>query len=173
MAYASASDVAALTKNLVGGTGDFTDSSSPNVTQVDFWLSTGSAIINTRLAGAGYSPIPESSEAYGMAAQINAVYAAWMAERSRTNARSNPGERTRSDLFKDDFKMLLEMLLDMDLSVVGVPILTGSSTRARPYAGGISVSDKETVRANTDRTTPRFGRDMNSDPLRPRNGDWS
>jgi len=168
MAYASASDVAALTVNLAGAGQDFTDSSTPTITQVERWLSTGSAIIDSRLAAKGYSPIPESSAAYDMAAQVNAVYGAWMAERSRTNARSNPGERTRSDLFKDDFKMLLEMLLDMDLSMVGVSLNTATGQRARPWAGGISVSDKETAQLDTDRVPSRFSRGMHTDPLRPR-----
>ncbi len=121
----------------------------------------------------GIAMTEATSPAYGLAQQINAIYGAWMAERSRTNARSQPGERTRADMFKDDFKFFLEQLFMNDLSLAGVPAATSSVSRARPWAGGISVCDKESAQSDSDRVKPRFGRDMHSDPLRPRSGDGS
>ncbi len=172
MAYTAASAVAALTKNLVGGK-NFTDSSCPTLTQVDDWLSTGCSLIEVELANHGYDAIPATSRAYGLAAQVNAVYAAWMAERSRNNARGAAGERTRADLFREDYERLLKTLINADLSRLGVPLLgsTDSATAATPYAGGIHADDKATVASDTNRVRPRFGRDMFRNPDAPRAGD--
>ena len=161
MPYCSASDVYSLTPGLVKPASIFDTSTCPTLGEVNVWLSTGSSVIDTRLAAAGYSPIPTSSVAYGMAQQANALYGAWFAERSRINARISADERTRADMFKRDFEALMDTLVEMDLSFAGVTQL-GSG----PYAGGISVSDKDSVTSNTDRVKPRFTRGMGRNPDR-------
>lgn len=169
MAYASASDVSALCRNLIGAGSGFDSGTCPTGSQVASWLSTGCAVINGQLAGNGYtSGIPTTSAAYEIAQQANALYAAWFAERSRQNAKTTADERTRADYFKRDFEALMKILLDMDLTRVG---LTQSGNL--PYAGGISVSDKDTVDSNTDRVEPRFVRGMyrNPDALEPTGND--
>ena len=165
MAYASTCDVAALTRTLLGPLTTFSESSSPTSDQVTNWLSSGCAIINTRLAAAGYAPIPTSSVAYDLARQINALFAAWMAERSKTLGTTQAGENTRADMFKKDYQALLDMMLDIDLANAGVSSLGGSS--AKPYAGGISLDDKSTDETNSDRVKPRFKRGMMRDPNSP------
>ena len=154
MPYASACDVAALTHNLLGNIPNFTTTTCPTLAQVNVWLTTGCAVINSRLASKGVSAIPTSSEAYGVAQQANALYAAWFAERSRISARVSKDERSRADMMKSDFDALMEVLLDLDLSRMGV---TQTSVA---YAGGISVSDKSTVQSDSDRVKPRFARGM-------------
>lgn len=156
MAYAAASDVSALTRNLIGGASEltFTVATCPTLAQVNVWLTTGCAVINSRLAGIGYDPIPSGTAPYEVAQQANACYAAWFAERSRQNARTSADERARADIFKEDFETLMEILLDMDLSQSGVV------QTSRAYAGGISVSDKDTVEEDPDRVQPRFVRGM-------------
>lgn len=173
MAYASGSAVAALTKNLNGGEPTYTDTSCPTRLEVEHWLSTGCSLIEVELANNGYDAIPSTSKAYGLASQVNAVYAAWMAERSRNNARGAAGERTRADLFREDYERLLKTLIHSDLSRLGVPELgtTDSATAAAPYAGGIHVDDKESVAADTNRVRPRFGRGMFGASDTPRSGD--
>lgn len=164
MAYASASDVAALTKNLAGGESTFTESSSPTLAQVETWLSTGCALINAKLLNQGYGALTTAQgAAYELAKTVNALYAGWLAERSRTNARSNPGENTRADMLKEDFEWHLEQLMGFDFGQFG---MSKSSRRARAYAGGISVADKDTVRDNTDRVAGKFSRGMTGDPER-------
>jgi len=162
MAYASASDVAAIVRNLLGPAQEFDDlSTSPTLSQVTGWLSSGCSVINTRIGAMGYSAVPSDSVAYDMAKQINALFAAWMAERTRTNARVAANERTRADMLKKDFESLLDMLVELDLGVLGVDSL---STHSGPYAGGISIGDKQTVEGDSDRVQPRFSRGQFANP---------
>ena len=161
MAYCSASDVYSLTPGLVKPASLFDTTTCPTLAEVTVWITTGCSIINTRLASEGYDAVPTTSAAYGMAQQANALYGAWFAERSRINARISADERTRADMFKRDFEALMDSLVELDLSRAGVPTIGGG-----PYAGGISVSDKDNVTSNTDRVKPRFTRGMGRNPDR-------
>lgn len=166
MAYASASDVSALTRDLIGSASGFDTGTCPTLTQVNAWLSTGCAVINATIGGYGYGAIPESSAAYGLAQQANALYAAWMAERSRSSARISTQERTRAEMFRSDYKMLMETLSDLNLGRMGV------TQTSQVVAGGISQSDKDRVAADSDRVPDRFSRGMfrNQDTLTPGTG---
>lgn len=166
-AYASASDVAALCRNLLGPEPNFSDATSPTQTQINSWISSGCAVINANLASRNYGAIPQSSPAWEMARDINALYAAWMAERSRTLTRITADERTRADMFKRDYKEQLDALMVLDMSALGVA-QTGAA-----YAGGISAADKATQESNTDRVTPRFVRGMGRDESIPGPGAYS
>lgn len=162
MAYCSASDVMALTPGLVKPASMFDTSTCPSLTEVNTWLASGSSVIDTQLASAGYSPIPATSPAFGMAQQANALFGAWFAERSLITARVSADERTRADMFKRDYESLMKILVDLDLGQAGVPLLqTG-----RAYAGGISISDKATVEDDGDRLATRFKRGMGRHPER-------
>lgn len=159
MAYCSASDVGILCQNLLGRADDFDSSTSPTLTAVSMWLSTGCAVINAQVKANGYStPIPISSDAYDVARQANALYGAWMAERSRLNTRTAADERTRADMFRKDFEAMMKILLSLDMSELDV------TQTSKIYAGGISVSDKDAIEADTDRVQPRFSRGMFSNP---------
>ena len=164
MAYASGTDVSSLCKNLVGSASSFDTSTSPNLTQVNLWLSSGCALINSVLGTRGYGAIPTTSAAYDFARDANALYAAWRAESSRINARVAPGERTRADKFKQDFNDALGELKAMDLSRLGVSV-----ANSQVYAGGISVADRDSVEADSDRVTSRFIRGMfrNKETIEP------
>ena len=159
MAYCAASDVAALVRNLIPGASDFTTSTCVTSAQVSAWMSTGCAVIEAELGGLGYSAIPATSQAYGIAQQANAIYAAWMAERRFTTQAIAPGERTRADRFKEDFEFLMDTLKSLPLSRLGV---TQTSVA---YAGGISQSDKQTVASDGDREPARFFREQFRNPL--------
>ena len=155
MAYASPSDVSALCRNLVGSASGFDTSTSPTLVQINRWLSSGCAMINAVLGSYGYEPIPTTSTAYDLASETNALYGAWLAERSRINARVTADERTRADMFKRDFEYHLDWLSSLDLSALGVTL---TSAGGRPYAGGISRTDKDTVESDSDRVVSRFSR---------------
>lgn len=159
MAYAAASDVAALVRNIIAPSASFTSSTCVTDTQVAAWLSTGCAVIEAQLGGRGYSAIPATSAAYGVAQQANAIYAAWMVERRFTTQTLQPGERTRADKFKEDFEGLMDTLMELPLSRLGV------SQTSVAYAGGISSSDKQTVAADGDRVGDRFWRGQFRNPL--------
>lgn len=162
MAYASASDVYAYTHALIAPATapGFTTTTCPTLAEVTVWLSSGCSVINARLGSLGYGAIPTTSAAYDLAVAANALYGAWMAERSRVNARVSADERTRADMFKRDFEFHLNQLVELDLSRMGVSRVSGV------YMGGISVSDKTSVENNTDRVAPRFKRGMNRNPER-------
>jgi hypothetical protein len=162
MAYASASDVAVLVRNIMGTSASFDSATCPTLTQVNTWLTTGCGVINTKIAQYGYGPIPTSSEAYGLAQQANAAYGAWWTERSRTLSTVRAEERTRADMFKKDFFDLLDLLCEIDLGSVGVA--KSSGVKPRVHAGGISVDGKDTLEQDTDRVTPRFKRGMFGNP---------
>lgn len=157
MAYASASDVSALTPTFLSGSSasTFTSNTCPTLTQINGWLSNGSAIIDTKLASKGYDPIASTSGAYEFAKQANALYAAWFAERTLESSRVSKMENTRASTFKQDFLDMLEMLISLDLSQMGV---TRGKKPPADYAGGIDKSDKEITESDTDRVLPRFGR---------------
>ena len=167
MAYASASDVSSICPHLIGSTAStFDTSTSPTANEVTAWLSSGSSIINAKLASKGYDAIGATSIAYEFARQANALYGAYMAERSRLSARVSKQENTRGDVFKSDFEDMLEMLTGMDLSRMGVGRSLAPPT---PYSGGTSKADKEEYEADTDRIAPRFARGMfeNSETQKP------
>src|SRR3990167_945054 len=154
MAYAVASDVSSLTRHLTSNSA-FTDDTNPASAQVAAWLSSGCAIIESRIGTRGYGAIPANSPAYGLATAANAFYAAWMAELSVISARVSRDENTRDDRFKRAFESQMTILMTMDLSMLGV-----SRTRRppTPYAGGVSVIDKQANEDNTDIVQGRFRR---------------
>ena len=157
MAYASSSDVAILTPHLlpsgsVSGS-DFSASTYPTLNAVNSWLSSGCAIINTKLASYGYDAIGATSGAYEFARDLNALYGAWRAERSLLSSRVSKMENSRADFFKKDFYEGLDMLCKLDLSNMGV---TRGKAPPADYLGGMSQSDKELTESDTDRVVPRF-----------------
>ncbi len=166
-AYASASDVAALCRNLLGPEPNFSDATSPNQAQINAWISSGCALINANLSTRGYGSLTQNSAAWDLAKDINALYAAWMAERSRTLTRVTNDERTRADMFKRDYQDLLKQMMALDLSALGVAQTGGA------YAGGISAADKDEQESDTDRVVPRFVRGMGRDESIPGPGAYA
>lgn len=166
MAYASASDVAALCRNLVGNANNFNTSTSPTLMQVEAWLSAGCALINTVIFGRNYTAaVQPSSPAYEFVGMANAQFAAWQAERSRTLATVQATERTRADMFKKDFNDSLALIKTLSLGQAGV------AQSSNVYTGGISQADKQAEEADQDRVNSRFVRGQMTDQAAPREGD--
>ena len=161
MAYASGSDVAAYCTNILGGQTGFSYSSCPTISAVNGWLSSGCSIIESQLSGHRYStPVGAGTAAYDWLKNLNALYAAGNVEMSRANVVLAPGERTRGQVFLEMFWKQLEELCRGDLSLAGL----SRSSYGKLYAGGISVSTKQTYETDSDRVEPRFGRGMFSFP---------
>ena len=164
MSYASASTVAKYTKNLLGPEKTFTESTCPTAFQVEDWLSSGCAVIETVLAGAKYT-VPVASTAspiYNWVVELEAKWGAAHAEMLRTNITLAPGERTRGQVIYDLFWSELEKLVyglngkGSDLTFVGL-----TRTSVGPlYAGGISIADKQSRESNSDRVPPSFFRGL-------------
>jgi len=165
MAYCSCTRVAGLIPNLLNGASDIEGMPStikPASEAIVEWMSTGCAIINARLQSMGYAGggVGTTHPLYEVFADINANYAAYRAELSRSSPRTSPGERTRADMFKRAYLDGLKMLEDIDLTMLG-------DTRVRDsgwYVGGVSESEKESVASNTDRVVPRFARGKFKNP---------
>ena len=153
MSYASASDVAAYTPNLLNQSDNFTDTTTPTKAQVERWLSSGCSVIEARLKAAGYStPVGAGTALYDQISDLEALFGAARAEMARMSTRVGPGERTRSQIFKDEFNKGLKELLGGDLSKAGL------SHTSDIYIGGISQSDKDTDYEDSDRVQARFKR---------------
>lgn len=154
-AYASASDVAVLTQNLIGKEETYTTSTSPTRGAVERWLSSGCAAIENKLRGAKYEmPPPVSSTIYSQLIDLNALFAAARAEQSRSNVVLGPGARTRAQVFMDEFWKELEMLCEQDLTLSGVSRVSSGQL----FVGGISRADKRARATDSDMLPPRFSR---------------
>lgn len=155
MAYTSASNVAAYTPELLSGQGNFTSSTKPSKDAVERWIDDGAALIDGRLAAAGYStPVGSDATVYNYIRDLNELYAAGRAEMVRMTARVAATERSRSQQFMDQFNNGLDALLKMNLARAGLTL----SSEGLPYIGGVSVSGKDAVNADSDRVMPRFNR---------------
>jgi len=153
MTYCSASDSALLCQNLLSGASNFSTSTSPTLTAVNRWLSSGCSIINAKLAARGYdAPVSSAATAYDWLTDLNALYGAAKAEQSRTNITVSSGERTRGQMFERSFWEQLEELCKNDLTFAGL----SRTSSGKLWAGGISITDKETYESDTDRVAPRF-----------------
>lgn len=157
-AYASASHVAGLCQNVLGGALAFSTATSPTLTHVNNWLEQGYSVINTALTNLGYSvPAASSATIYDRLTNLNTLYAAAYTELSRINVTLGPGERTRGQVFMQLFDQGVDALQSMDLSTAGI---SGDSALGKLYVGGISIDDKETHEDDTDRVPGRFVRGM-------------
>lgn len=160
MAFCSASDVSAYTPNLLNGQPNFSDSSVPTLTQVNSWLSSGCAIIVSRLSACGFSAPTSGTDAYNMLADLNALFGAARAELARTNVQISVDSRTRGQVFEAAFKKGLDDFLAMNLEELG---LTSTYTQYG-YVGGISQDDKDTVNDDSDRIPNRWSKGQWDNP---------
>lgn len=161
VAYASASDVAALCRNLLGESAEFSTSSSPTLAEVSTWLVAGRNTIETMIITRGYDvPIISTVPLYGMLQDMNTLYAASRAELSRTNVTLGPGERTRGQVFDEMFWKQLKQLESLNLSTMGATRTTTGGTTATLFVGGLTETSKDTMRGDSDTVQPRFRRGM-------------
>jgi hypothetical protein len=114
-------------------------------------------MIETHLSANGYStPAASGTAVFSMLARCNALFVAARVEESRTNITLAPGERTRGQVFDEQFRLCLESLFAMDLTLAG---LVRTAT-AEIYTGGVKVADKQTTESDTTLVKPRFTRDQ-------------
>ena len=153
MSYGTPTGVAGLVRNILSGAVDFSNSSSPALNQVEEWLSSGCSIIEARLSSAGYAtPAAESSGIWGWLADLNNLWGASKVEFSRTIATVGPGERTRGQIFEQQFWQGLDRLCNLDLTLIGLSRVSDDAI----YVGGTKDSEKDEWEQSTDRVKPRF-----------------
>jgi len=155
MAYASASNVAPYCQNILGEFSNFTNSTCPTIKEVNAWLSSGCAVINTKILGMGYGVPASGTTIFEALRDCNALFAAARVELSRTNVTLAPRERTRGQVFEEMARTCAcSVLAAGDLTLVG---LTRTSS-GKLYVGGVSVTQKQTEESDTDRVEPRISR---------------
>ena len=167
MGYCTTCQVYSHVFSLVKPASAFDTSTCPSLDDIEQWITTGCAVINTQLSTRGYGGPSSGTALYEMLGQANAFWAAALAEDSRVNARISADERTRGDRFYRQYEKLMAVLDKMDLSRLGLSQTSGV------YAGGISWSDKSSVESNTDRVPGRFKRGQFRNPEAPNVADSS
>lgn len=116
MPYASAAGVASR----IPGVG-LTAISTPDSGQVDTWLAQGAAIIDRKLAGAGYAtPVGASALLYPELVALNELYAAAQALRARALDSVTGAGEMRSDVWLREFWQSLNDMARSDLTGAGV-----------------------------------------------------
>jgi len=162
-AYCAASNVASYCQNLLDGSDNFGTSTSPTLSMVNAFISSGCSVIESNLSAWGYNPPPATTSiVYQWLSDLNALYAAARAEMTRINVTLAPGERTRGQVFYEMFWSAIRQLKGQDLTAAGLEKSStgGTSSGGYLYVGGTSIAGKSTVEEDSDRVTPRFHRDM-------------
>ncbi len=132
---------------------------APRTSTVTDWIEEGAAIIDAKLAGAGYSvPVASTASAFPILRNLNTIYAAAMVEGAYSVEVSSGGGQTRAQSLEMRFWKGVDNLLRLDLSGMGV------THTCQAYAGGISLADKDSVEDDTDRTPLAFRRGMHAYP---------
>ncbi len=110
-------------------------------------------------------PPAVSSGIYGWLADLNNIWAASKVEFSRTTATVGPGERTRGQIFEQQFWAGLDKVCNLDLTLMGLSRVSNDKI----YVGGTTDTEKDTWEEDTDRIKSRFfrGQFAFSDTIRP------
>lgn len=131
MPYASAAGVASR----IPGVG-LTAISTPDSGQVDTWLAQGAAIIDRKLAGAGYAtPVGASALLYPELVALNELYAAAQALRARALDSVTGAGEMRSDVWLREFMTQLNDMVRSDLTGAGVAQATVTGVRSQRVRG--------------------------------------
>lgn len=167
MAFSTCTMVAALIPNLINGASnlDGLGDLRPASSEIRQFMSGGCSLIVATLASLGFNAPAAGGALYDFLGDIEANYAAWRAELSRSSPRVAKGERSRADDFRKAYEANLRQLKDMDLSMMG--FTPKFSTGMGWYVGGISQAEKDSVESNTDRVQARFERDKFGNPSLP------
>lgn len=164
MAYSTCSMVAALIPNLLNGavTLDYLDNEvRPASAEIRQFMSGGCALIEAKVNSMGFSPPGIDGALYDFLSDIEANYAAWRSEMSRSSPRTAKGERSRADTFRKAYEAGLRQIGKMDLGLLG---WTRVSSVASKWGTGVSIADKEAISSDTDRVEPAFTRDGFTNP---------
>ena len=169
MPFSSCALVSSLIPNLLDGASDFEGINDPTIRpaspQIVAYMSSGCALIIAKINSMGFDAPASNGALNDYFAIIEANYAAWQSEMSRSSPRTAKGERSRADDFRKAYEAALRQLDKMDLSMMGFTLI--SSTNSGRYVGGISKAEKAAIESNADRVAARFNRDGFANPELP------
>ena len=126
--YGSISGINALAPAI----GDISETSTPNTTQAEDWLSEGYTYINNALSGAGYVvPVGNTVAAYPALRALNNLYATAYALRARGMDVTEGKGESRSESYLKDFFARLKALADQDLTAQGLTVRGSGQVQRR------------------------------------------
>lgn len=141
--------------------GTFDSSSTPTLSQVESFLTLGSAQIGAMLVSYGYSQAQSDADVLAVLETWNAFSACEMIELTHPSAGGGfPGEErtSRLQVFSGWRKTAKEVLQSDALQAIG-------GNRTHPVStGGVSISDKEVIEEDTDFEPYLFAKDKHSHP---------
>ena len=127
MAYGTIAGVEAL---LPGMGSAYTSTSTPLAPELTAWIDQGAAIINRKLAAAGYSaPVSSGAAVYAELVWLNNWFAAALAKQARSLDSATGDGETQSAQMLAQFDARLADLCSSDLSGVGVTLATTTGGR--------------------------------------------
>ncbi len=154
--YSSASDVAALIPNILNGASNFdnlSNSITPGSFQLQLFMEEGYSIINTMLKSNGYAiPVSACAIIRNQVNDIEASYAAYQAELSRSSPRSAVNKRTLKQ--RDAWIGGLKRLIGLDLT------RTNIEYEGKWEIAGIDEFEKSIIVETKDRIPSRFQREQ-------------
>ena len=142
--------------------GTFSTSSIPTLTQVEQFLTNAHDQMASWLEEAGYSSTQTDADVLGALEPYNAYGGAYMVELTQPSVSWEPREGSRAYLFKQLFEEAKKLIGRDGLQLLGA---TKSKQLSRDLAaGGISISDKDTIEEDTDHPPYWFYRDLHQHP---------
>ena len=166
--------VEALCKHLTSS-GSFSASTQPTSTEVADWLTEGWRQINGVVLGYGYevpsAPASMDADLRGALQKFNIWWACAQAEYSQPSAGFSEGQGNRGDMFMEMFWGSLDGMPPQGIRRVvssdAFQRLGATKTRELSSglsAGGVSVSDKQTIETDTDMEQYAFRRGQFDNP---------
>lgn len=136
----------------------FSTDTNPTKAQVEKWLTTSHALIAGWLLEFGYSSVQTDPVVLGILEEANAIDTVIKVELNNpTTINGEPNDRFK--WFQSRRDELKEIIDGLGLASMGAT-LEGDRTSLQISASGISKSDKQTVRDDTDAVQHRFRRDF-------------
>jgi len=148
-------EVEALCRHLTNN-GTFDSTTHPNQSQVETFLTDGYDKIGSILAANGYAKEQTNTDILGVLQPFNAFYAASMIELTQPSVGYEGGENTRYARFFQEFNRVEEFIKSPAFARLGAT----KSWQESDYltCGGISISDKEDIEADSDHPDYSFTR---------------
>ena len=158
MAFSTCTMVAALIPNILDGASTLDNLGAkirPASSEIRQFMSGGCSLIVAKVNSMGFSPPGAGGILYDFLSDIEANYAAWRSEMSRSSPRTAKGERSRADTFRKAYEAGLRQLAKMDLGLLGWARVGSIASK---WGTGVSIADKEAIAGDTDRVEPAFTR---------------
>lgn len=156
-----------LSRHLVRG-GEFSQNSHPSDQNLEDAIAETEGEIKQWLSSAGYTTDPAgwSDDAKRYLAWYNALGAAYRVEQSHTGVSYSRSPSTRAENYWMQYLSLKNDLMSgkLDLTGIGLPLAVGANVQGS--VTGVSVSDKETLRSDSDAVQPSFRRTIFRNPER-------